>query len=542
MVKFQKTISVIIIPFFFACMALILLIELRTLFNYYDEGFAMFGPIRILNGDLPYKDFWAIYPPGQFYILAAIIKIFGPNLINARLYDTLIRLLMVIGLYLIVKRVASPSLALFSSGITTLLLASAGFYSYAVFPTMTLGIWSIWCFVNFTENGHDRWLMIAGFLLGIAAIIRWDIALYALISLLVSSYAFIFTHQLQVSEDLPSRSCIRLFIGPLVRMHKLLMPFLVLAGMTYVYFGLMSGWENLFDQVFFFPTVVLHNIRWLPYPTVIPRNYIFNEIWLSFYIPLIVFLITFIALIIKAYSRHPSLDKRFFTLLSLLLFGVLLFNQALSRNDKIHIIPASILIFPVVVVLFQLVTSTNRTRISFFTRGFLEVLLLGLLAFYVPNSFVTLLITLKNDAPWSCHSSLPILSCTVISADEEQAASYIKTQTLPGDRIFVGNRKHTSIFVNDIGFYYLSERLSVSRFNELYPGVATTLPVQRQIVDELEKNRVAWVVLVDITDPKEQNLSSNDSGVVILDEYIRNHYVENKMFGKYQVMKRFSEN
>ena len=55
----------------------------------------MFGSTRVLDGDVPYKDFWAIYPPGQFYILAGIIKLFGPNLLIARIFDTLIRFLMV---------------------------------------------------------------------------------------------------------------------------------------------------------------------------------------------------------------------------------------------------------------------------------------------------------------------------------------------------------------------------------------------------------------------------------------------------------------
>ncbi|MBE3145286.1 MAG: hypothetical protein IMZ61_15415, partial [Planctomycetes bacterium] len=68
---------------FFTLIFLILLIKIKTFFNYYDEGFAMFGSTRVLNGDVPYKDFWAIYPPGQFYILAGIIKIFGSNLLNA---------------------------------------------------------------------------------------------------------------------------------------------------------------------------------------------------------------------------------------------------------------------------------------------------------------------------------------------------------------------------------------------------------------------------------------------------------------------------
>ena len=148
----------------------------------------MFGSTRVLLGDIPYKDFWAIYPPGQFYIVAVIIKLFGANLIYARIYDTLIRFVMVIGVYLVTKRLASRRLAFLAALIAGMLLASAGFYSYAVFPAMALGLWAILAWLFYTEKGKKGWLLTSGVLLGIAIIIRWDIGSYAAISLLIAGY------------------------------------------------------------------------------------------------------------------------------------------------------------------------------------------------------------------------------------------------------------------------------------------------------------------------------------------------------------------
>ena len=49
------------------CVLLVLIIPLKTPFRSYDERFAVFNATReILNGNVPYKDFWTIYPPGQF--------------------------------------------------------------------------------------------------------------------------------------------------------------------------------------------------------------------------------------------------------------------------------------------------------------------------------------------------------------------------------------------------------------------------------------------------------------------------------------------
>ena len=294
---------------FFTLIFLILLIKIKTFFNFYDEGFAMFGSIRVLNGDVPYKDFWAIYPPGQFYILAGIIKLFGANLLYARIYDTLIRFLMVIGVYLIAKRLALRKWAFLAALIAGMLLASAGFYSYAVFPALTLGLWSIFTWLKFTENGNRGWLLFSGVLLGVAVIIRWDIGAYAGISVLAAGYLALLVpglKQTQLRDRQSSRSGTRFrlatWLAPLKELVWLLAPMLTIALLGYALIGFQSGWKNLFEQVFYFPTSVLHSVRWLPYPSLIPHNLIewvpyydsqipkFNlpsEDWTRFYAPIL---------------------------------------------------------------------------------------------------------------------------------------------------------------------------------------------------------------------------------------------------------------
>ena len=40
-------------------------------------GVAEVGAMRVLAGDLPYRDFWTLYAPGQFYLLAGLFAVFG---------------------------------------------------------------------------------------------------------------------------------------------------------------------------------------------------------------------------------------------------------------------------------------------------------------------------------------------------------------------------------------------------------------------------------------------------------------------------------
>ncbi len=529
--------SILLTGLLFVLLVLILLIKIRTGFNFYDEGFAMFGPTRILAGDIPYKDFWAIYPPGQFYAVAAIIQLFGPDLVNARIYDTLIRILIVIGCYLLARRSASPRLALLSAVVITFLLASAGFYSYAIFPAMSLGLWAIWAWLKYTDAGKAGYLRLAGALLGTAMIIRWDIGAYGGLSVLVGAYGFLLYRSFNLAA--PQRQPFRLSmiftpLGPLANLYG---PMLVIALTAYALVGLQSGWKDLYEQVFYFPIALLHNVRWLSYPPLIPRDWIPDMDWLRFYFPLFTFAVTLVYLAISGIKKRATLDLGYFAVISLLIFGGLLFNQALSRYDMIHVTPASVLTFLLAATLGTRIIPTPKLPwLRFPTYG----LLICLTALYFPSALNEQLSTLDRTPPWGCYSELPKASCTAVSPDQQSAVQYIQAHSAPGEAIFVGNQKHSSIFVSDIGFYYLANRPSASRYHELYPSVATTLPVQQFIANELESKKVRWLVLAKIWDSTEPNDSALDSGVVYLDEYIRMNYSETAEFGMYKILRRDS--
>ncbi|HEU4635352.1 MAG TPA: hypothetical protein VFS41_04190, partial [Edaphobacter sp.] len=35
----------------------------------YDEFLSLYGADRVLHGQMPYRDFWTMYGPAQFYVL-----------------------------------------------------------------------------------------------------------------------------------------------------------------------------------------------------------------------------------------------------------------------------------------------------------------------------------------------------------------------------------------------------------------------------------------------------------------------------------------
>src|SRR5580704_15170186 len=66
-------------------------IVIRRQITYYDEALELYCAERVLHGQLPYRDFWTMYGPAQFYVLAAFFKVLGISVWVGRLYDALVR-------------------------------------------------------------------------------------------------------------------------------------------------------------------------------------------------------------------------------------------------------------------------------------------------------------------------------------------------------------------------------------------------------------------------------------------------------------------
>jgi hypothetical protein len=49
-----------------------------------DEGLLLHGAMRMFEGQVPYRDFFAIYPPGLFFIVGGWLTVFGTTFASAR--------------------------------------------------------------------------------------------------------------------------------------------------------------------------------------------------------------------------------------------------------------------------------------------------------------------------------------------------------------------------------------------------------------------------------------------------------------------------
>jgi 4-amino-4-deoxy-L-arabinose transferase-like glycosyltransferase len=535
-----KGIQSIITTVILFCLLLILLVSIKTPFKIYDEGSVVFNATRIMNGDVPYRDFWAIYPPGQFYSLATLFRIFGTTLFVVRIYDTIVRFVIVISLYFIAKKITSRPLALLVCIFSTLLLASARFYAYPVFPSMALILLSFLSLFEYYNTKLRRWLFLTGVLTGISVLFRWDIGLYSFISVIMTIVLF---HFFYVMNETKSSGKIFFVISEQVFILSFGVLLFVLP--FYGYWCLRSGFNNLWSQIVTFPALVHRDLRWKPYPSIIPPliplnlgllgiriNYPKFLNWLQFYLPIVVYCIAIIHFFILLIKKRLSFNIQFFGSTALLFLGVLLFAQALSRYDYIHILPSSIIALLILIFLVDrllLILKNLVIKYSF-------ILLLTLFIFiYFISPVRILLYTINNFSPFGCYSNIERAGCVYIRKDQEQAVEYIRAHTKNSESIFVGNRRHDIIFLNDIGFYFLSNRPSATKYHELFPGVATTLLIQEVIVRDIELKNVNWIVFFNEPESGEPNASSVYSGVHFLDDFIHSEYAPVTEFGSYGI-------
>ncbi|MEN6553268.1 MAG: hypothetical protein ABFC34_10355 [Methanobacterium sp.] len=117
-----------------------------------------------------------------------------------------------------------------------------------------------------------------------------------------------------------------------------------------------------------------------------------------------------------------------------------------------------------------------------------------------------------------------------------KTVNYIQNNVPTEGKIFVGNVRHDRINANAEIIYFLANRQSATKYSDTHPGVVTTQPVQNEIINELEKNNVKYIVLYSgYENAKVYGKSNESSGVNDLDIFIKNHYHVVKIYGNYTI-------
>lgn len=507
--------------------------------NIYDEGAVVYGAARILNGDIPYRDFWTLYAPGIYYVQAGLFRLFGCSMVTERVLSSIFLAASALFVYLITTQYTSRIYAL----LAWFLCLSANVYWDFGSPgaaSICFCLLATLLLLEFLARPNKSYIFLCGFITGVAVLFRQDFGIYTLVAQVLTILSvFFLSHPLR-------KDGLKMSTGKVVRYVPLyLLGIFVVVTPAVIYFAVRVPHVDLYYAFIVFPRDVYSKVRSLPYPALFPNaGKAFSSLsslvqfgralYYSFlyYFPIAIYLLVILALLLNMRKAEDK-KHRSLGILLILLQGLLFLNVARIRSDKVHALP----MFTFAAILFaSLLSSIPNAKICRYIRTVAIVLVLSATIEPVAKKIITLNESLILSRKYSF--TLPRARHIYCKYESYQdAVEYIQDKVPPNERIFVGNYRHDRIFASDIIFYFLANRHSSTKYHELDPGVATTARVQQSIIQDLDKYRVRFIVLRDwnINEPNE---SSMDGGVTILDDFIRSNFVLDRRFEGYDVWKR----
>jgi len=145
------------------------LLTLKDWIQLNDEGLMLQAAARISRGEVPYRDFWWFYPPGQPYLLALIWKLHGPSLIDWRILLAVSDATVALLVWRLSLRRAGQLPSLLAWTVAIFAVSSAtGPHPYPIAMALALG--------SLLLLGSRPWA--AGLLLGVVAAWRIEFAAY----------------------------------------------------------------------------------------------------------------------------------------------------------------------------------------------------------------------------------------------------------------------------------------------------------------------------------------------------------------------------
>lgn len=444
-----------------------------AILNLYDEGIILTGALRVLNGDIPYKDFWAMYPPGNFYVNAFLFSVFGEYAYLNRLFDAATKLSIAFACYAIFRIYLSSLDALLIFISVLLFLLSVGFPGFPVFQAILLALLMILILIQVDQmggRGHSGnrvyiLLFLLGILNGLMVFFRHDLAAYALLSVLAYLLYPLFRPVWSATKVVNLAKEIVVFaVGVAVIFLPLSTLLLFFAGYGNVDFSLIES-----------PLSIYPANRSLPFP----------KLSLSFsmllYFPFIILIFSIFILGWRAVSRRAidlgsgqySLRFLIFLILLVSLFSI----KGFVRPHVVHFAPA---------IIVSLILASYLMQLGKWIIVAPLVFLMVMFSFATGTAAASRYFSNAQEFVSSCKQpALPRLFCVSADADTVEAAIFIDENFQEVEYLYAGPGVHDRIFVGNVAAYFIVGKRPASKWHESHPGIQTRADVQIEMILDL---------------------------------------------------------
>jgi hypothetical protein len=463
--------------------------------NPHDEGLALQAGARISEGQLPYRDFYANYGPGQYFLIGGLDLVFGPSLLTWRIVRVALDATVAVLAYVLARRDAPEPLALAAW------LAVAAAMAFPTIPhpnaaALALGFGSLLM--------ARRSPAAAGALAGLAIVFRFDVGLAAVAGAALAGLSA------------AGRSAVPRIVGVAALLALVLLgPVVAVAPGAF------------WDQTIGF-ALDEQGLQRLPLPGAYDGGFEPNKV-LQHYFPYVLIGGLGLWLLVATIRRAPV---RLWAPFPLALSGL---AYLLARADTFHLMPLA------AVLSVLLATGAALERRSDRRAGALALTtVLALIALHgIDRKRIQVL-----DPPPLAAIHADVADGVRAARSEARALSaltpYVRARVAEGQPVFVANPRHDLVSAGNPLVYVLLDRKNPTRYDVMQPGVVTTASVQREIVGDLERSRPELVIrwLSPVASYAEPNDAGRSSGVRILDRYLTRRYRAERRFGDYQVLRR----
>jgi hypothetical protein len=515
-------------------------------------GKGVAGAVRILHGEVPYRDFWTMYAPGMFYATAGVFRIFGIELLAQGAVSLLLDACLVGVAFLLFRRMARGR----TVALVLALVFLGAFWKtgreITSYPPALLFLLLFWHgLIGYWEHGGPRRLLYAGLCVGLAACFKHDVAAYAVLAAVASLFS---TWHLAADRRPPPWS------------HPLVATLVLAAGALATLLPLAAwiAWQagaDAWQDLFVFPAVTFRKVMVPYYPPLLPPFGSFWSLlqefsmqkargsvealseWLLCNVPQYVFVVA-VVVVVRLWRRlAPATLATVLMLLAALPF----FWSAAHIQQNTHVTSMALIGLSFAAMSWAGLRGPD-SRVRWARRWIVAGCALVAAGLWLQAAMNMYEMRLQ----WREGQVLDVPGARSIHVPPRVYAAYppiidfLQANTEEDERIYVGLARHDAIVINDWSLHVLARRRSCSRYSELHRGVVDVPEGQREIIRDLERHRVRAVVLWKFGWPDavlDRRLALHranlpELGSTLLDEYIAEHYDLLAQHGEYLLMWR----
>jgi hypothetical protein len=441
-----------------------------------DEGLMLQAVERIVRGQVPYRDFWWFYPPGQPYLLGGLRELAGPSLLTWRIVRVLADATVALLAFSLARQAAGPRLSLLAWAAAILAMAyPSGPHPFPIALALVLG----------ALLAFERRPVLAGVLIGAAAVWRIEFAVFGALGIVLARPG----------------GLRRFAVAAGVSAAVLYLPVVASAGIG-------PSWNLLVD----YPLTDFRDYQSLPFPlsydgplnTSSPGGFLTDsaEPILLFYLPLVLLVGLGGAALAVAVAR-PLAPR----LIATAVFAVGALAYLLVRSDLFHTAPLAVMVAMAGLALLYAVAEGLDRRWLVLREH-----------------------TVALDLPVADGVRVPPRRAAELEA--------VVHRMPPRGPIYVTGRRADLVTSGHPLLYVLAGRRNPTRYDIPAPGVVTSAPVQRGIIHDLDRTPLVVRWTDPVTAAPEPNAAGRSSGVRVLDDYLARRYQPAARVGSFLLLER----